>query len=116
MRKAIVSLGYAFILLIVSGCHNQQYTLTILQSRPDGKTGEEVHSISAASDSLAYARAATLYFLALHARRKMSANAKPYVSKPTGFILVDKTGKKVDSIIGREKADLIRNQIQTLVN
>jgi hypothetical protein len=46
----------------------------------------------------------------------MSANAKPYISKPTTFNLVDETGKNVDSLLGKENADAIRTEIKTLIN
>ena len=116
MKRGSVFAGYIFMLLLVTGCSNRKYTLTIFSSAPDGKTRTEVHKISATSDSIAYARGATLYLLALHAFRKMSANAKPYISKPTRFSLVDETGKNIDSLLGQETADAITSEIKMLIN
>lgn len=94
----------------------KEYTLTIFNQTPDGKTSRELHKISAVTDSSAYAQAATLFFLSLHAHRKMSDNAKPYISKPESFRLTDEAGRDVDSILGRENADLIRKKTEGLVN
>jgi hypothetical protein len=116
MKRRSVYAGYILMLLIATSCNNRKYTLTIFSSAPDGKTNQEVHTISASSDSLAFARGATLYFLSLHAYRKMSTNAKPYISKPTTFNLIDETGKNVDSLLGKENADAIRNETKTLIN
>lgn len=116
MKRRSVYTGYILMLLIGIACNTRKYKLTIFSSAPDGKTNQEVHTISASSDSLAYARGATLYFLASHAFRKMSANAKPYISKPTTFNLIDETGKNVDSILGKQNAEAIRNEIETIIN
>jgi len=116
MKRGSVYAGYILMLLIVTACNNRKYKLTIFSSAPGGKTNQEVHIISASSDSLAYARSATLYFLALHAYRKMSTNAKPYISKPATFILIDETGNNVDSLLGKQNAEVIRNEIKTLIN
>jgi hypothetical protein len=116
MKRGSVYAGYILMLLIATSCNNRKYTLTIFSSSPDGKTKQEVHTISASNDSLAYARGATLYLLAMHAYRKMSVNAKPYISKPTTFNMVDETGKNVDSLLGKENAEAIRTEIKTLIN
>jgi hypothetical protein len=116
MKRGSVYAGYILMLLIVTACNNRQYKLTIFSSAPGGKTKREVHAISASSDSLAYARGATLYFLALHAYRKMSTNAKPYISKPATFNLVDERGENVDSLLGKQNAEAIRNEIKKIIN
>jgi hypothetical protein len=116
MKSRSVFAGYILILWIASGCDNRKYTLTILNTAPDGRIHYEVHKISASGDSMAYARGATLYLLSRHAYRKMSDNAKPFISKPTNFDLVDETGKNVDSLLGKETADAITEKLTTLIN
>jgi hypothetical protein len=116
MKRVIGWPVFIFLLLLLTGCERRKYTLTIFNARPDGKTGKEVHTISAAADSTAYARAATLYFLSLHAYKLMSDNAKPYVSKPVDFLLVNGTGKRVDSIIGTERARMIKRKVDSVIN
>ena len=103
-------------LYILASCDNQNYTLTIFNSAPDGKNVQEKQTITSATDSVAYARAATMYLLSVHAYRKMSDNAKPFINKPESFLLLDENGKNVDSIIGFEKAESIRKKLDTLIN
>jgi len=116
MIRVIFYPGYMFLLLMFSGCNSRQYTLTIFTFRPDGHNGKEIHIISAANDSAAYSRAAILYYLSANAYRKISDNAKPYISKPVNFILLDESGRSVDSILGIEKTTLIRETSGIPVN
>jgi hypothetical protein len=116
MKRATLHIGYISVLLMCIACAGRSYSLTIFSASPDGRVVEEVHKIFAVTDSAAYARAATIYLLSLHAYRKMSDNAKPYISKPAKFLLIDDTGKNIDSIIGRQKADLIQKKLETLIN
>jgi hypothetical protein len=116
MKRVFEWSACILLLLLLTGCGRRKYTLTIFNSRADGKTSKEVHTISAAADSAAYARAATLYFLSLHAYKFMSDNAKPYISKPVDFLLINETGKRVDSIIGSEKAWMIKRKIDSVIN
>ena len=116
VKNGILHIGYIVILMLIAGCGNRSYTLTIRTLKPGGKTIEEVHKISADSDSNAYAQGATTYFLALHAYRMAMPNAKPYISKPIGFNLSDKSGRSVDSLLGHEKAIMIRDKTAMLVN
>ena len=105
-----------FILQVLLACNRREYTLTIVSWKPNGKQAEELHRISAADDSSAYARGATLYFLTLYAYSKMSDESKVYISKPVKFSVIDETGKSVDSVIGIEKAETIRQRLDTVIN
>lgn len=103
-------------LSVVIACNQRPYRLTIFVSTSDGKLAERVHTITGATDSIAYARGATVFLLSLHAYKMMMDNAKPFISKPTGFTLIDGSGKNVDSLLGKEKADAIVKELASLIN
>lgn len=103
-------------LCVLMACSGHTYTLTIFISRPDGRSAEEVHKISAATDSIAYTQGTTTFLLALHAYKMMMDNAKPFISKPTGFVLTNQSGNRVDSLLGEEKARMIKNRLDTFIN
>jgi len=54
--------------------------------------------------------------LAAHAYRMMMDNAKPYISKPVKFLLIDENGKNIDSVLGGEKAEMIRKKLDSAIN
>lgn len=109
-------MSYILLLWAAESCNQRAYTLTIMSSRPDGTSRQEVHRITASTDSVAYARAATTYLLAAHAYRMMMDNAKPYISKPVKFLLIDENGKNIDSVLGGEKAEMIRKKLDSAIN
>lgn len=95
------------VVVTIVGC--RKYKFTMHHRSGEGKESVEQQVIYATNDSSAYSKAMTIYFLALHAGDKMNENARAYIFKPVSYTLVDNEGRNLDSVLGIELRERIKN-------
>lgn len=98
----------AFVLLVVLSAGCRRYTFTMHHQSGEGKESFEEQVIYAPNDSAAYSKAMTIYYLALRAGNRMNENARPFIFKPVDFSLIDGEGRDLDSVLGVDVTERIR--------